>query len=134
MRLNREGATVIYTSHYMEEVERICTRIMVMDRGRAIATGTKAELKAMVGIGERIEVHLDQPGPQAVAAVKGLPQTQRAFLDGPTLRVECSAGARNLSEVVEALTAAEVGYGRVYAEPPTLNDVFLELTGKQLRD
>ena len=51
--MNRQGSTVVYTSHYMEEVEEICTRIMIMDHGQALATGTNAELKAMIGTGEK---------------------------------------------------------------------------------
>ena len=54
--MNRQGSTVVYTSHYMEEVEEICTRIMIMDHGQALATGTNAELKAMIGTGEKIQV------------------------------------------------------------------------------
>ncbi|MDR2566147.1 MAG: ABC transporter ATP-binding protein [Bifidobacteriaceae bacterium] len=133
-RLNREGATVVYTSHYMEEVEQLCTRIMVMDAGRSVASGTTAELKAMVGLGERIEIELIEPADQVLDAVRALPQVQRAAMAGATLKVACARGDHNLTRVVEALTRAGVGFGRVYSEPPTLNDVFLEITGKELRD
>ena len=54
-QMNRAGSTIVYTSHYMEEVEEICTRIMIMDHGRALATGTNTELKAMIGAGKRSE-------------------------------------------------------------------------------
>jgi ABC-2 type transport system ATP-binding protein len=133
-RLNREGATIVYTSHYMEEVELLCTRIMVMDSGRAIAQGTSAELKAMVGIGERVRAELDQADPAVLAAIRALPQTQNAELNGLTLEVTCAPGSGGLSQVVEALAACGVTYSRIYSELPTLNDVFLELTGTQLRD
>ncbi|MDR1635689.1 MAG: ABC transporter ATP-binding protein [Bifidobacteriaceae bacterium] len=133
-RLGAEGATVVYTSHYMEEVEQLCTRIMIMDAGRAVAVGTNAELKSMVGIGERIRVELDFPDDAVLAAVRALPHTQHASLSGQTLKVACAPGARNLADVVEALDRADVSYGRVFSEPPTLNDVFLELTGAELRD
>ncbi|MCL2323998.1 MAG: ABC transporter ATP-binding protein, partial [Actinomycetia bacterium] len=56
LRLNREGSTIVYTSHYMEEVEEICSRIMIMDHGRVLASGTNNELKAMIGTGEKIQV------------------------------------------------------------------------------
>lgn len=133
-RLNAEGSTVIYTSHYMEEVEQICTRIMIMDRGQALATGTNTELKSMVGVNERIEVELAEADEQALQVVRNLPHTASAVLDGNTLRITCSQGSHNLTDTLSALQSAEVAYGRVYSEPPTLNDVFLEITGKELRD
>jgi ABC-2 type transport system ATP-binding protein len=136
LRLNAEGSTIVYTSHYMEEVEQICSRIMIMDRGKALATGTNAELKSMVGVNERIEIELAgavdfQP---ALELVRELPHTATARLDGNTLRISCSRGSQNLSDTLNALTSAGIAYGRVYSEPPTLNDVFLEITGKELRD
>ncbi|MCL1879189.1 MAG: ABC transporter ATP-binding protein [Actinomycetia bacterium] len=141
-RLNAQGSTIIYTSHYMEEVEQICTRVMIMDHGRALACGTTNELKGMVSVNERIEIELaDGPGPaaasphqQALELVRTLPHTATASLDHNILRISCSHGSHNLSEVLEALRGADIAYGRVYSEPPTLNDVFLEITGKGLRD
>ena len=69
LRLNAQGSTIVYTSHYMEEVEDICTRIMIMDAGRALATGTNDELKAMIGTGERIRVEVDACDDEALAAL-----------------------------------------------------------------
>ncbi|MDR2378403.1 MAG: ABC transporter ATP-binding protein [Bifidobacteriaceae bacterium] len=132
--LRDEGATVVYTSHYMEEVEQICTRVMIMDRGRAVAVGATQELKSMVGVGERVEVELDQVSDAVLPAIRQLPQTQQAELSGDRLRVTCARGAHNLTEVLAVLNRLGVGFGRVYSEPATLNDVFLELTGTQLRD
>lgn len=133
-RLNREGATVVYTSHYMEEVEQLCSRILIMDAGRSVAMGTNNELKAMVGTGETITVQVDQANEEAFELVRRLPNVRRATYAEGHLKVACASGAHNLVDVLEALRDAGVAYGRVYAEPPTLNDVFLEITGKQLRD
>lgn len=133
-RLNRGGSTVVYTSHYMEEVERICTRIMIMDRGQALATGTNAELKSLVDIGEKIEIELTEAASFVLETVRSLPHVASALLDGTLLRITCRRGVNNLAEILDALVAASLDYGRVFSEPPTLNDVFLEITGKKLRD
>jgi ABC-2 type transport system ATP-binding protein len=152
-RLNEQGSTVVYTSHYMEEVEQLCTRIMIMDHGQALATGTNMELKKLVGINERIEIELLEgldaaPDPSQVATltppspafehalelVRELPHTVTAKLDGNTLRVSCARSRSALNEILEVLNHSSITYGRVYSEPPTLNDVFLEITGKELRD
>ena len=133
-KLNREGTTVVYTSHYMEEVEEICTRIMIMDHGRTLACGTNNELKAMIGTGEKIQVEAFDVPDETLEAIKALSYTQRTSYDGKTLEVSCVSGTHNLSTILQVLQQAGVAFGRVYSEPPTLNDVFLELTGTELRD
>lgn len=133
-RLNREGATVVYTSHYMEEVERLCSRILIMDAGRPVAEGTNAELKAMIGTGEKITVQIDVVEDALLERLRGLPHVRQAERGDGGVRIACSAGAHNLADVLAVLAQEQVPYGRVYSEPPTLNDVFLEITGKQLRD
>ena len=136
-RLNAQGATIIYTSHYMEEVEQLCHRIVIMDRGRQVASGTSDELKAMIGTGERIRVEIADPVPLGEEALEGLRRLEHvrtATYREPEVLVECSPGAHNLSDVMGALAAAGATCGRVTSEPPTLNDVFLEITGRALRD
>ena len=136
-RLNEQGATIIYTSHYMEEVEQLCHRIVIMDRGRQVASGTSDELKAMIGTGERIRVEIADPVPLSEEALEGLRRLEHvrtATYREPEVLVECSPGAHNLSDVMGALAAAGATCGRGTSEPPTLNDVFLEITGRALRD
>lgn len=133
-RLNQEGSTIVYTSHYMEEVEEICTRIMIMDHGQTLASGSNNELKAMIGAGEKIQVEAFDVSETVLESIKGLPHTQRASYDGKTLEVTCKSGTHNLNDILQILQNTGIEFGRVYAEPPTLNDVFLELTGKELRD
>ncbi|WP_139650909.1 ABC transporter ATP-binding protein [Raoultibacter phocaeensis] len=134
LRLNREGSTVVYTSHYMEEVEEICTRIMIMDQGHALATGTNDELKAMIGTGERIRVEVNALTDEVLSSLRMLPNVLGATFDGTALDAACTNGTHNVSDVLGVLATAGVATGRIYAEPPTLNDVFLEITGKALRD
>ena len=136
-RLNERGATVIYTSHYMEEVEELCRRIVIMDCGRQVAAGTADELKAMIGTGERIRIEVVDPippGEGALESLRRLEHVRAASWQAPGLVVECAPGAHNLSDVMGALAGAGATCGRVTSEPPTLNDVFLEITGRALRD
>ena len=136
-RLNEHGATILYTSHYMEEVEQLCDRIVIMDRGQQVASGTSDELKAIIGTGERIRVKIAGPVPLGEEALEALRRLEHVrtvtYQDGEVL-VECTSGAHNLSDVMRALNAAGATCGRVTSEPPTLNDVFLEITGRALRD
>lgn len=133
-QLNANGATIIYTSHYMEEVEEICTRIVIMDHGQTLATGTNNELKSMISLGEKIQIEVADIDPRVLEELKALPFAQSVTYDGKTVQVSCARGAHNLVSIIELLASQGVAYGRVYSEPPTLNDVFLEITGKELRD
>ena len=133
-RLNREGATIVYTSHYMEEVEQICTRIAIMDKGRIIACGTNDELKEMIRTGEKIVAEVYNADSELAEQVESLPGVSGASLENGRLLVSSERGRNNLTAVLEFLRAKNVSYGRILCELPTLNDVFLEITGKQLRD
>lgn len=133
-RLNEVASTVIYTSHYMEEIEGLCSRIMIMDRGRQIASGTVEELKALIGTGEKVVVELDGAPGELVERVRRLDHVRTATLEDSVLHVECLAGRHNLADILTTITAAGASYGRVLSEPPTLNEVFLEITGRELRD
>lgn len=132
--LNRQGATIIYTSHYMEEVEQICTRIAILDHGRTIAAGTKEELKAMIKTGEKITVEAAALDERQLQKIRNLQFIFEVRYEEQILSVRCIKGKNNLSCLLDLLQEEEVSFGRVYSELPTLNDVFLELTGKQLRD
>ena len=134
VRLNREGATIIYTSHYMEEVEQICTRIVIMDKGKIIASGTKEELKAMISLGEKITVETFSLQREDLAELRKMPGVDSAEYADNLLVVKSVKGKNNLESVLDFLHRRKVDYGKIYSEMPTLNDVFLEITGKELRD
>ncbi len=132
--LNKKGATIIYTSHYMEEVEQICTRIAIMDKGKKIAEGTNEELKKMIKNSETINIDMFTIPENVLAEIKELPHVYSAEFENNVLEVKCDGGTHNLIRVLGVLQNHELKFGRVYSELPTLNDVFLEITGKALRD
>ena len=134
MELNQNGATVIYTSHYMEEVEQICSRIAIMDNGKNIAVGTADELKQMIKKSEKITIETPALSKEDMANILALPHVYDVDYSDKQLSIQCSGGRHNLVHVLEYLQQHDIPFGRVYSELPTLNDVFLEITGKELRD
>lgn len=134
LNLNRRGATIIYTSHYMEEVEQICTRIAIMDHGKNLAIGTNEELKQMIKKSEIISIDILDLLPEHLAEIRRLKHVYEASFENHCLKVLCSGGRHNLPRVLAYLQEKGLSFGRVYSELPTLNDVFLEITGKELRD
>lgn len=133
-RLNEEGATIIYTSHYMEEVEQLCSRIVIMDKGRVIASGTKEELKGMIKLGEKISVEIFGLSSLNVDQIKNLPNISSVEYIDRTLSIKYNNGKNNLTTLLDFFREHDISFGRIYSELPTLNDVFLEITGKELRD
>lgn len=133
-KLNQQGSTIIYTSHYMEEVEQICTRIAIMDHGRIIASGTKEELKKMIKTGETITVEAVLLNDQHLSEIRSLPHVFDLNYMNQILTVRCTGACHNLIHILNYLQKHDLPFGQVFSEQPTLNDVFLEITGKQLRD
>lgn len=133
-QLNEQGATIIYTSHYMEEVEQICTRIAIIDKGRKLAEGTKEELKRMIKMGEKVYIDILGLTDADLTEIQKLPHAYQVEYEENRLTICYNGGKHNLVRILEYLQKRELGFGRVYTELPTLNDVFLEITGKELRD
>lgn len=133
-RLNQQGTTVIYTSHYMEEVEQICSRIAIMDHGRVIAQGTKEALKKMIKTGGIVEVTGVYLEPEQLEAVKALSAVFDTVCENHILTVKCTDDKEGLLQILTFLQAHHIAYDSILSQQPTLNDVFLEITGKELRD
>ena len=133
-KLNAQGSTIIYTSHYMEEVEQICTRIAIMDHGRVIASGTSEELKKMIKTGETITVEAIFLEEKHLQDIRSLPHVFDLHYENQILILRCPGAQHNLIRLLNYLQSQDITFGRVFSELPTLNDVFLEITGKQLRD
>ncbi len=134
LELNRQGATIVYTSHYMEEVEQICTRIAIMDKGKNIALGTKEELIKLIKKSEIITVELLDLPQEDLSHIRTLPHVYQADYKDHILTVLCDGGKHNLVRLLGYLQEKDRSIGHVYSQLPTLNDVFLEITGKALRD
>ena len=133
-KLNAQGSTIIYTSHYMEEVEQICTRIAIMDHGRVIASGTTEELKKMIKTGETITVEAILLEAKHLQDIQNLSHVFAIHYENQILTLRCTGAQHNLIRLLNYLQGQDIAFGRVFSELPTLNDVFLEITGKQLRD
>ena len=132
--LRKEGATIIYTTHYMEEVEILCDRIIILDKGKIIASGTSDELKKMANIEEKITVEVTNLDEKYIKDIKELENVEEISYEGNILLVIYKKGKNNLVEIMDYLKKEGIVYNKIFSERPTLNDVFLELTGKGLRD
>lgn len=132
--LNASGVTVIYTSHYMEEVEALCDRIAIVDHGRVIAMGTLEELRALVGDEDRLRITTDADSPVPLDAVRAVDGVSDAEQTGAELEVLAPDAAAVLGGVVEALSASGVHVRAIEVAEPNLESVFLHLTGRGLRD
>lgn len=131
--LNRKGATIIYTSHYMEEIEQICTRLAILDKGEMIAEGTIAEIKRMIKKNEIITAQVIGLDTKIVDLIASKQDVISATYDGKILKVEAS-GKSNIVSIMSILEEHDYSVNQIYSAQPSLNDVFLELTGKELRD
>ena len=132
--LNKNGATIVYTTHYMEEVEQLCNRIAILDKGKIIAIGTKEALKELTTMGEKITVEVEMLNETSISNLKNMENILDVKYEDDTLFVTYKKGEDNLEKMISFLKENNVKYTRIFSELPTLNDVFLELTGKQLRD
>ena len=135
-RLRDEGMAVLYTTHYMEEAERLCSRIGIIDHGRLIAEGTRAELVARLDQNVRIEIGMEreQGLERAPAVVEGLDGVASASVVGDRMHVFADEGGRRLPALLSALLGAGLTPASVDVVEPNLEDVFLRLTGHALRD
>jgi ABC-2 type transport system ATP-binding protein len=135
-RLRDEGTAILYTTHYMEEAERLCARIGIIDTGKLIAEGTRAALVADLGREVRVEIGLEHNEglERSVSAVTGLEGVHSATVVAERLHVFADEGAHRLPTLLTALLNAGLVVASVEVVEPSLEDVFLRLTGRMLRD
>lgn len=133
-KLRENGATIVYTTHYMEEVEILCNRIIILDKGNILASGTSDELKELANIEEKVTAHVESLKEEIIDKINEFKTVDNVLFINNTLIVTYKKGKNNLVELIDFLKAEKVIYNKIFSERPTLNDVFLELTGKELRD
>ena len=131
--LRADKRTILLTTHYIEEAERLCDRVAIVDQGRIIAMGTPREIQARTLGQSRIEIRTSQPMP---AEVPRFQECEKTILDDDRkfLIVDSTRPARTLPELVKWIDQNGLDLEDIHLKRPTLEDVFIELTGKRLRD
>ncbi|RJG17690.1 ABC transporter ATP-binding protein [Paenibacillus thiaminolyticus] len=134
-KLNEMGCTIIYTSHYMEEVEEICTRIAIVDHGKIIAEGTKEQLTATITESKEIWIGIKSSDPALeVDAIRKIQGVTSVRLEEQMLKIISKAEINNLNLIIQQLIKDQVEIRSVKEQAPNLETVFLTLTGRNLRD
>lgn len=133
-KLNEMGCTIIYTSHYMEEVEEICTRVAIIDHGKVIAEGTKEQLVATITDVKEIRIELKKCIPSLADTLRRIPGVRSVELLEQTVRVFCDLEVDNLGLILKELISHDADIRSVEEQEPNLETVFLTLTGRTLRD
>ncbi|TAH65258.1 MAG: ABC transporter ATP-binding protein [Anaerolineaceae bacterium] len=135
--LRDRGATVIYTSHYMQEVEEICDRIAIIDKGQMIACGTESELVSMVTdvlsvyVETRIPVEFNRE--TFCKKVKLMPGVKGIIIEDSLIRVDISVEQNSIERIVQEFISHELPINNIKSEVPNLDTLFLTLTGRELR-
>ncbi|MFB5664122.1 ATP-binding cassette domain-containing protein [Alteribacillus sp. HJP-4] len=132
-QLNEQGTTIIYSTHYMEEVQNFASRVVIMDLGYVIAEGTMNDLVKKIQHEEKIKIEVADPAEDLLQKLRRVDGVKQVSLTGREILIISQVGAGNLDRVL-SIAKASGEIHSFYTEKPTLEDVFLTLTGKQLRD
>ncbi|MCL2037348.1 MAG: ABC transporter ATP-binding protein [Oscillospiraceae bacterium] len=130
--INNQGTTVLYTSHYMEEIERLCSRVSIMDSGRVIADGSVDELANSVIFEEVTILEVKEPSPTLSDNLKKIQGVKSCETENRVFTITSEPNSQNIARILEISQPYTI-LG-VSAKRPTLEDAFLSLTGKKLRD
>jgi ABC-2 type transport system ATP-binding protein len=124
-----ERTTVVLTTHYLDEADRLADRLAIVDRGKIVVEGTPDELKSELR-GDTVHVELDSPAPSAVAVLARVPGLRDVIADGARVRARADSGARAVPSVLAALDGAGVAVASVTVARPSLDDVYLRYAGR----
>lgn len=133
-KLNDEGSTIIYTSHYMDEVDFLCDDIVIIDKGKVITKGTSEELKDMITMNEKISFTSKELNDDVITKIKAFEHLLSFENKDGSVKLSFAHGDGYLMNLIKLLDDNGIRYSSLNVEKPSLNDVFLELTGKDLRD
>jgi ABC-2 type transport system ATP-binding protein len=133
-QLNGQGMTVIYTSHYMEEVEYLCQRVAIIDHGKLIAQGSLPDVRRLVGTDTTVSLKVNEPDAALTAAVAAVPGVHQARHDDGAVIALIQDSAETLAPLLAAVSRAGKKLLGVEVQEPNLEAVFLHLTGRALRD
>jgi len=133
-KMRDEGSTIIYTSHYMEEVEELCSYIAIMDYGKIIARGSKEELKAFVAVEDKTVITLDGMNYTLVEGIKSMDNVIDCSVEGNIITIISRKGTNNLNSIIQLIIDSGSQIISLTSEKPDLETVFLTLTGRTLRD
>ncbi|MBN2327690.1 MAG: ABC transporter ATP-binding protein [Candidatus Omnitrophica bacterium] len=129
----REGVTILFTTHHLEEAETLCNRIAIMDHGKILQTGTVDELAQVVGDGDLVNLHGSFSPAAFKSALTGLSINFINIADG-SAKFSLAQNGANISVVIQKLSEAGISIEDLSMEKPSLESVFLKLTGRELRD
>lgn len=134
-QINRENnTTILYTSHYMEEVEHLCKNILIMDLGREVAKGDKNEIKSMISDGNQLVLEILNPDEKILECINGVGGVKEAELNINELKVKIDKKSFSLSPLIYAIEHSGYLIREYKLDEPTLEELFLSVTGKNLRD
>jgi ABC-2 type transport system ATP-binding protein len=130
--LHAQGRTIVMTTHYMEEADRLCDRIGIVDRGKLLALDTPSRLKERAPGGTLIELHIDADGARVTDAITALEGVLRAEAQGSVLRVYSDRGGRIISPLIQIVEDADLHVRNIGLTEPSLETLFVSLTGRKL--
>jgi ABC-2 type transport system ATP-binding protein len=136
-QLRSEGVSVIYTTHYMEEAERLCDRVAIIDHGKIIALGTQADLvRGSFGSRSELVLHCDgaESAARWAASLGGIPMAGAAGSTSTSFRFTVTDPALEIARILESARAQSIPVRDLTFKSPTLESVFLHLTGRELRE
>ena len=133
-KLNEKNLTILLTTHYMEEVEILCDNIIILDKGRIIASGTNDELKNLIDVEEKITIEVNDVSEDLINSINEIKEVIDVKKVNNNIIINYKKGKSNLENLIMFLKKNKIKYNKIFSERPTLNDVFLSLTGKELRD